>query len=155
LQDADEEGKLIVFVPEFDEISPGEWSARRESVERYVSKEEFIDILSDIQDLKPDMPLFEMVRVYFRNPKELCVTAFGDPEFEMLVKMESRASEYHVLPFEGGQLDQPLVVLEAMDIIARTSILYQIQKEVNLEEATNRNKKLENMKAGLSRSGKK
>ena len=43
LYDADEEGKLIVPVPLFEETQVGEWSARgNEAEERLVSREEFI-----------------------------------------------------------------------------------------------------------------
>ena len=79
------------------------------------------------------MPLFEMVRLYFRQPKELCVTAFGEPEFEYWVRAEDRAVTYNILPFAGGQLDQPLIVLEILDLIRGAKVQYQIAKQERQE----------------------
>ena len=146
LYDADEEGKLIVPVPLFEETQVGEWSARgNEAEERLVSREEFIEILEYIQELKPNMPLFEIIRTYFRSPKEVCVTAFGDPDLDWLIKLETRAQEYGVLPYEGGQLDQPLYILQAFDMISIARALFQIKRE----EVANKIQEKQSMVDGL------
>lgn len=151
LYDADEEGKLLVPVPIFEEAPDGEWTARgNRAEERVISREEFIEVLEYIQELKSGMPLFEIIRTYFRSPKEVCVTAFGDPELDWLIRLETRAQEYGVLPYDGGQLDQPLYVLEAFDIITIARALFQIKREEVADAVKEKQDRLDGLKAKVN-----
>ena len=65
---------------------------------------------------KPDAPPFELLRTYFMEP-EVCVTAMYD-EHADYIGLEQAARDYHTLPFDGGLLDQPKVLLNAFRVVA-------------------------------------
>ena len=73
--------------------------------------------LDYIEEVFPDIPPFEALRLYFTAPKEVCPTSMIDPYLMFLMEAEQASREYHTLPFEGGLWDQPKVLLEVFSSI--------------------------------------
>lgn len=100
---------------------------------------EFLQSLSDLTWKEPELSLFQIGLKYFSSISmdekpgknfEVCPEAFKVKAeiLAELFEMESRTSEYHVLPFKGSQVDQPSLVLEAFDIIRGSRNLFHAQK---------------------------
>lgn len=73
--------------------------------------------MANIERVFPDIPPFETLRLYFSQPLEVCPTSLLDPYFMFLLASEQSAREYHVLPFDGGYWDQPLLLSTIFDVI--------------------------------------
>lgn len=82
----------------------------------------------------PDLPLFEIVRLFFQHPRELCVTSITDPWTNWLIGTEAACKRYGCLPFAGGWLDQPLWVIDVFDEIASTHVLFEKKRMAELNK---------------------
>ena len=103
--------------------------------------EEFIERLSDIQfDYFPDDNTFEILVSHFHGGgtldgrtkesikmKEICPRGIisGNEWLVLLHTMEEWASQYGVLPCEGGVFDQPDEIFEAFNTIMSTRAYFQ------------------------------
>ena len=88
-----------------------------------MDQEDFLLWLDDMNvNFNPDMPAFEMIQAYL-NPRnkaasgEICMTGFVDFEIGTLIDLENACNNYHVLPYGGGLLDQPQLLLEAFNLV--------------------------------------
>lgn len=87
------------------------------------SSKRMLEILGELQEkIGAGMPVFQILLTYFRK---LCPASLIDPRFHELIKMESHARDYHVLPYPGGSLDQPNLVIEAFDVISTARNWYE------------------------------
>ena len=95
----------------------------KESEKRSFNQIEFLEWLNDFNlEFNPDMPSFEIIQAYLngRNKTEageICITGFVDFEIGTLIDLENACNTYHVLPYSGGLLDQPLLLLEAFGLV--------------------------------------
>ena len=69
----------------------------------------------------------------FGKKLEVCPVSLFDYDSEFYVSLETAASKYHVLPYEGGYMDQPLYITEAFDVARSAEARYNNKKmnEVN------------------------
>lgn len=99
-------------LPVFDGNSPY-------AVDEQVKELDMEGVLQELIELeweKPDAPPFELLRTYFMDP-EVCVTAMYDTSADY-IGMEQAARDYHTLPYDGGLLDQPKMLMDAFRIVA-------------------------------------
>lgn len=102
-------------LPKFDIEQPnqspmGEYGAN-------VTREDVFELLSDWEEIFPDLPPFEAARLYLHEPIEVCITSLIDPYSLYVIEAEQACRDYQVLPYDGGLWDQPNVLIEAFSII--------------------------------------
>jgi len=87
----------------------------------YEKKEMTLDDIFEeldlIEEIFPDIPPFEALRLYFTSPKEVCPTSMMDPYLVFLIEAEQAAREYHIMPYAGGLWDQPRALLSVFSSI--------------------------------------
>jgi len=94
-----------------------------------------IEELEKIQaDNFPDLPLFEIVRMFFQHPLELCVTGITDPWTNWVIGMEAACKRYGTLPYVGAWLDQPLWVIDTFEEIAITSNIFDRRRAAEIDK---------------------
>lgn len=97
--------------------------------------DEFLELAEDMAEHHPADPLFITMLRYFG---QVCPTAIAeaDPYINWWISMENFCTEYHVMPFEGSALDQPVDVLEIFNAIRSIRNEYQWrQSQEHMEEA--------------------
>lgn len=91
------------------------------------------------------MPAFEIIQKLLKagnNNKEVCCSAFIDLEFGTAIDMESSCSAYHVLPYEGGYLDQPTRMMEMFEVIRSEKQRFEnVQADKLLSDSKKKGKK--------------
>jgi len=103
------------------------------------------DELSRISEVFPEKPVFELFQTYFGKietkdeegkevMKEVCPTGIADVEWNYVIEMENKMREYHVAPFAGGLLDQPMLFLEVSDVIMETRAKYMKRKQQEIQD---------------------
>lgn len=111
------------------------------------SGEEFLDWLYTFNEqFNADMPTFELLNNIINNrnkarKKAVCPMAFVDFEVGTLVDLEDACNNYHVLPYNGGLLDQPQLLLEVFNVVRAEKERYKSAKaEKMLADAKSKNK---------------
>ena len=79
-----------------------------------VDIEGFYKLLVDFVELSPGVSLFEILEKFFKG---VCPRSIVNMEDMDLVVLESFCSEYGSLPFDGGTMDQPNLVIECFNAI--------------------------------------
>jgi len=125
------ESKHEFQIPIFDDtVHP----PRQISLERVeLTSEEVLEKIEDFGSVWPDMPPFEVVMNYFKNPKELCITSLYDQNSARLIELEAACDKYHSLPYEGGIEDQPTIFLEAFAALREAQNEYYRHKLRDLD----------------------
>lgn len=97
---------------------------------RKITKEDVIDYLIQVHKHLPGMLANEVLNTPNMRieGKPICPVGLFDYETDFLTSLESAASEYHVLPYDGAYLDQPLYIIEAFDICRATRAKYSNKK---------------------------
>lgn len=91
--------------------------------EELKSSGRMLEVLGELQDkIDYDLPIFKILTSFF---KTVCPVALIDADDFELLKLESYARDYHVLPYPGGSLDQPNLIMEAFDVIATARNWYE------------------------------
>jgi len=113
----------VINVPVFDseDFNPNVVGEDR----RTLDKKGIFEELEILEAVFPHLSPFELLRSYFSYPKEVCPTSLVDPHHNFLLEMEFSCREYKVLPFEGGLLDQPLVLMEVFRVIQSEKASYE------------------------------
>ncbi len=124
----------IFNLPIFDEDTPYPVGERREILDEARVLEE----LDYVLDKYPDMPPFEALQTYFRNPHEVCPTALVGLDLAHLIEAEQATREYHTLPFDGGLWDQPQVLLEIFSLIRTERNQYERIRIAKLSKQTDK-----------------
>lgn len=109
-----------------------------------LSKENFIELLDAISFLFPSMPTFEVLRLYFSQPKEVCPTAFIDEEALYMLETEQSCREYHVLPFEGGMWNQPKKLIHYFTHIRTVRNEYERQRMEQIKKESKSSNRKDN-----------
>lgn len=113
-----EQEEFEIIVPETD--LNGQLTQR---VTQLLNREELIEKMVDLQVnfFDEDMPMFDIWYKFFRQVCPVSLV-YEFPYLDNFVTLESAASEYNTLPYEGGYLDQPLFIMDAFNAvrIART-----------------------------------
>jgi hypothetical protein len=86
---------------------------------------QLIEVLNELTLVNKDLSIFEIFQKYFFSMMEgskrveLCPEAIKihSENLAEMFEMEARCHEYHIFPFEGGQLDQTALLVEAFDAI--------------------------------------
>ena len=99
-------------LPIFTEDSPYPTDSRKVELDM----EGVVEELVSMEWEKPDAPPFELLRTYFMDP-EVCMTSMAF-EGTDLIGLEQQTRNYNTLPFKGGLLDQPNVLMQAFDVIS-------------------------------------
>lgn len=78
--------------------------------------DEFIETLWEIEILQPDLPVFLLAMKHFHR---VCCTAIGirEPYLSLLITLESACSDYQVLPYGGGLMEQPQFLYDAFQCV--------------------------------------
>ncbi len=58
------------------------------------------------------------------NRRKVCPMGLFDYDSNFYVELETAASKYHVLPYEGAYLDQPEDIIEAFTVIRSAEARY-------------------------------
>jgi len=108
-------------------------SSQREVERRRVTKEEVINYLIDVHKMTPSLLITDILMNDARmrlgdRGETVCPICLLDYETDFLVSLETAASKYHSLPFEGAYLDQPLYIIEAFDICRAAEAKYNNYK---------------------------
>ena len=103
---------------------------------RKITKEDVIDYLIQVHQHLPGMLAHEVLTTEKMriDGKPVCPVGLFDYETDFLTSLESAASEYHVLPYEGAYLDQPQYIIEAFDICRATRAKYSNKKMNQMKE---------------------
>ena len=90
-----------------------------------IDKEEFINLLIDLQSHEPpDVPIFEVYMRYYgpyHGGKHACLTSIIDPEYDHVISLEERCEHYKTLPYNGNLCDQPAMLIECFDHIRKAN----------------------------------
>ena len=106
-----------------------------------LTEDDIFEELAKISIELPDIPVFELLLMYY---PQVCPTGILDPVFNQLLLWEERSQTYGVLPYVGGQLDQPIKLVEAFDTIRTTVATFnkkreqEIERDAQINEAKNR-----------------
>ena len=104
-----------IRVPQFNEDSPNLSPISYSN--KNIDKSTLWEVLDDISIIFPSMPVFEILKLYFSQPLEICPTSLVDSQSLILLETEQACREYNKLPFGGGIWDQPNIILESFSII--------------------------------------
>jgi len=77
-----------------------------------LAKDDLLDELDAIYERLPEMPIFEILQNFFRQPVEVCPTSLLESYILFLIDAEQASREYHTLPYTGGLWDQPSLLLD-------------------------------------------
>lgn len=101
---------------------------------RTLNKEAFLKEVVKLHDFfNGDMTMWEVMLKFFRG---VCPMAYFDHDIDTYVRLESAASAYNALPYEGGYLQQPNIILEAFDVIrgTRAQFEHKLHQKARREE---------------------
>lgn len=116
-----------------------------------VTLDEFLEKLSDIQgNWFEDDHIFSLLVAWFSRStirnykdksqqiqlKEVCLRGIvnEDQDIVFLSTLEEWASQYHLLPFDGGIMDQPNIVFESFNVIMSTRAQYLSKQHDKMKE---------------------
>lgn len=111
---------------------------------KYLSR---IDVIREMirlqQYFSGDKSMFDIWKMFF--PKVCPISLVAEfPQLDHLVSLESAASQYNQLPYDGGYLDQPIFVIQAFDAVRSARSEYErdynqrIESKRKKEEKKNR-----------------
>lgn len=112
-----------------------------------MTADNFLERLDELALKEPELPIFEIGLKYYgqiqddQKPNiqmEVCPEAIKNiaEGLTELFEMEARAGEYHVLPFNTSQVDQPAIVIEAFDAIRGGRNLFHSKKMRDISGST-------------------
>jgi len=115
-------------LPDLKVITDDETGERKldpDETSKDTNETELIEMLNELSLVNKDLSTFEIFQKYFFSMMEgskkieLCPEAIKihSENLAEMFEMESRCHEYHIFPFEGGQLDQTALLVEAFDAI--------------------------------------
>lgn len=133
-----EQDEFDLPIYEVNELGSGEYKV----TEVGSKNKTYEDLLEDVDLLSlrhNDFSSFEIWLHYFSSMEDLdrpgrrievCPEALKIKVESLaeLFEMEARASEYHVLPFSGSQIEQPSLVIEAFDAVRAGRNLFHSKK---------------------------
>ena len=91
-----------------------------------VTMEQFLGILDVLCQSTPGQSTWEVYERYYKRKKnEVCLSAFINFEYNMVLNMEALAEKYSVLPFAGGMLDQPNKLIQCFETICDARAHYE------------------------------
>ena len=105
----------ILDKPIFEDEAPSQSPIGFESQE--MTLEDVFEALEEIEEIFPDIPPFEALRLYYSQPKEVCPTSMIETYMMYLMEAEQAAREYHLMPYSGGLWDQPQALLQVFSAI--------------------------------------
>lgn len=123
----------------------GENKLDPDETSRNTTEVDFIEMLNELSLVNKDLSTFEIFMKYFGSMMdegkkvELCPEAIKvhSENLAEMFEMESRCHEYHIFPFEGGQLDQIALLIEAFDAVRAGRNTFHSKK---MEEVRQSNK---------------
>jgi len=120
-----------------------------ESDSKLYSIPQYLEMLNELTIVNQELSVFEISQKYFTNMMddampgkriELCPEAIKikSEHLAELFEMEARCSEYGIFPFDGGQFNQPALLVEAFDAIraGRNMFHSKKMKEVTKQKGT-------------------
>lgn len=96
-----------------------------------VTSDELLERVFEFYELNPRFHPVTIIFNQFNNRQNnlpICMTSFWDQFVGALIDLERSASEYNVLPYQGGLLDQPQYIIDAFKIIRINDAMYQREK---------------------------
>jgi len=100
-----------------------------------VDKNGFIEIVSKLQGLSPDLPLAEIISKHFRD---VCIKSLLDYSDIDWVELENFCSEYGCLPLSTTMCDHPYYIIEAFNTIRNTRNAYERIRQRELLSKVNK-----------------
>ena len=120
--------EIELNVPDVTESSVREKSELISWERKKCTKEDVIKILLEVHKLLPnklvhDVMRFPLMRMGLKH-NEVCPMGLFDYDSNFYIELETAASKYHVLPYEGAYLDQPQDIIEAFTVIKAAEARY-------------------------------
>jgi hypothetical protein len=113
------------------------------------TKEDVIGYYTKIRDILPNERAFNVWKMdimrlgmtqHGRGGKPICPVPFFTKKLQDIVKWESAANKYGVLPYRGAYLDQPLYVIEGFDVVRAADNLYNAKRMKEMKKKNKSNK---------------
>lgn len=85
--------------------------------------EQFWEVVAKLQERKPSVPIFNIVKAInggYNSRIEICPTSIIEPFLNHVLNMENMCEKYKCLPFPGGYMDQPKMIMEMFEVIRGT-----------------------------------
>jgi len=114
--------EIVIPVPDF-EWTGSSWKVKEEVTYSSVTKQGILELLDEVGKLFPSRSIGEIWLTYY---PDLCPLSLMDDWCGYWIEVEASCSEYNVLPFEGGLLDQPQLVIEIFSSIRKGRNSYYI-----------------------------
>jgi len=120
-----EESEFELPVIGVKELDDGTKEFDNSGENKLISEVDYLKMLNEVTSVK-QASIFELSNQYYGKLlddsgkyMEVCPEAFkiNSENLAELFEMESRCHEYGIYPFDGGQLDQPALLVEAFDAI--------------------------------------
>ena len=117
----------------------------QEYEQRNATKEDVIQHLIEVHKLMPNVLVIDVMSTRLmllgKQKEKVCPIGLFDYETDFYVSLETAASKYHVLPYEGAYLDQPLYLIEAFDTCRAAESKYNNAKMNKVKEKGKKPKK--------------
>lgn len=112
--------------------------------QRSATKEDVIQHLIQVHKLMPNVLVTDVMSTRLmmlgEQGEKVCPIGLFDYETDFYVSLETAASKYHVLPYEGAYLDQPLYIIEAFDTCRAAEAKYSNYKMNKMKEKGKKSK---------------
>lgn len=117
----------------------------KRQIDEELDVDDLFEELVKVHQEAPDAPLFDLLMTFY---PQVCPTGIIDPIYNEIVTMEERTQKYGIFPYAGGQLDQPVKMLEAFDIIRSAIAMFHKKRDQEMD----RESKQRDAKARTQRS---
>lgn len=95
-----------------------------------LSVDDLFEELVKIHFEAPEAPLLDLLMTFY---PQVCPTGIIDPVYNEIVIWEERTQKYGIFPYTGGQLDQPLKMMEAFDVIRSSVAQFNKKREQEID----------------------
>ena len=114
----------------------------KKEVEHDIDINRLWEIIDQVSAERPSSSVYQVVESCLTfskdNRKTICPTSIIDPMINKFLQWENQCEKYHVLPFAGGLLDQPSLILQIFATIRATVNQYD-EYELKLAQERNSN----------------
>ena len=126
-----EQEEILVPIPEL-EIQGQEWRPTGQTEEeRLCDRDGMLEVLEELQLKFPGQSVGEIWLTLYST---LCPVSFIDEWCDFWFSLEAACCEYGKLPYDGGLLDQPKIVLDILETIRIAKVQYYLWRSKQKEK---------------------
>lgn len=96
------------------ELKDGRWNGIDKAM-KMTTKEEYFELISDL--IEESGHRFSIIEAM--DTLGVCAASFINQLHSWIARLESTCTAYHVLPYPGGLVAQPLWLIEGFEVIRR------------------------------------